>query len=63
LQLEQGKLQAQIEASRKAQVVIHQHVYPGVCIHILDKRYEVRKKENAGTFFLKDELIIFRPAA
>ncbi len=61
--LEKEKWQARIEASRKATVIIHQHVYPGVCIRILDKSYEVRKKENAGIFFLEDELIIFRPAA
>lgn len=63
LELEQQKLQALINASRKVTVVIHRHVYPGVRIQILDKSHEVGKKENAGMFFLGDELIIFRPAA
>ena len=62
LQIEQQGLRSQIEASRKATVVVYQHVYPGVRIQILDKTYEVKKMENAGTFFLEDELIIFRPA-
>ena len=60
---EQEALEKLIAASRKATVKVHQHVYPGVSIQILDKIHEVRKKENAGLFFLEDELIIFRPAA
>ncbi|NKB38093.1 MAG: DUF342 domain-containing protein [Gammaproteobacteria bacterium] len=60
---EQEKLQKIIAISRKSTVQISQHVFPGVNIQILDKVYEVRKKENAGLFFLEDELIIFRPAA
>jgi len=31
-------------------------------IRILDSSLEVRKKENAGTFFLDDGLILFRPS-
>ena len=62
LQIEQQGLRAQIQASRKATVVIYQHVYPGVRVRILDKTYDVKKIEKAGTFFLEDELILFRPA-
>jgi uncharacterized protein len=61
--LEQEKLHVQIEDSKKATVVIHKNTYPGVRIQILDKSYEVKKKEGAGMFFLEGELIIFRPAA
>ncbi|MFT5132253.1 MAG: hypothetical protein ACI9SC_000718 [Gammaproteobacteria bacterium] len=62
LEIEQAKSLAQIEIAKKATVVVHQNVYPGVIIQILDKSYEVKKKENAGLFFLEDELILFRPA-
>ncbi len=63
LEIEQDKLQAHIKSSKSVKVEIYQNIYPDVCIHILDKIYEVKKKERAGIFFLEDELIIFRPAA
>lgn len=68
MEIEQVKRERQtlydlLEDSRKVKVIVHQSVYPGVRIEILDKSFEVRKKENAGMFFLEDDLIIFRPSA
>jgi len=53
-------LQAQIEESKNAKVVILKHVYPGVRIHILDKIYEVKDTLNAGTFSLDMNKIVFK---
>ena len=57
------KLKRQLNQSRNAKIIVKQQVFPGVNIEILDYSYEVRKKENAGVFFLEDDLIIFRPTA
>ena len=60
---ENQQLLKQLRETRKARVVVQQQVFPGVTIQVLDYSFEVRKKENAGVFFLEDDLIIFRPSA
>ena len=58
---EHDALEGQLEESKKATVVVHRHVYPGVWIHILDKIYEVTEERNAGVFRLDGKHIIFEP--
>lgn len=57
------RIRTLISESRKATILIKEHVYPGVRINIFDKSHEVTQKQNAGLFFLQEDLIIFRPAA
>ena len=55
------ELYALIKESRKAKVVVHHSVYPGVHIHLLDKVYEVSEKRKAGVFCIDGEHFIYQP--
>lgn len=59
---EKEKLAELMEESKNAKVIVHKRVYPGVVIHILNKKYEVKQERSSGVFRLKGNEIIFVPA-
>lgn len=59
LLIEKEALTVLMADSKDAKVVVHNRVYPGVVIRIMNKSYEVKEERNSGVFLLKGEEIIF----
>ena len=61
LLVERDAMERRIKEAKKAEVKIHQRVYPGVRIRILNASYRVTEEQRAGVFHLDGEHIIFEP--